>query len=45
MPAGAFLGVGPAELNCNLNSSVLREDATGFEVVDAEGAVVLRSTF
>ncbi|MGY2067390.1 anti-sigma factor family protein [Blastococcus sp. SYSU DS0619] len=43
--AGSFLGVGPAELHCNLNSSVLREDASGFAVVDAEGAVVLRSRF
>jgi anti-sigma factor RsiW len=45
VPAGAFLGVGPAELNCNLNSSVLREDAAGFEVVDSAGSVVMRSTF
>ena len=28
VPAGQFLGVGPAELHCNLNSSVLREDAS-----------------
>ncbi|MCZ2826841.1 MULTISPECIES: zf-HC2 domain-containing protein [unclassified Modestobacter] len=44
-PAGAFLGTGPAELFCNLNSPVLRADAEGFQVVDASGAVVLRSTF
>jgi anti-sigma factor RsiW len=44
-PAGEFVGVGAAHLDCNLNSAVLREDATGFEVVDEEGAVVLRSTF
>lgn len=44
-PAGAFLGTGPAELFCNLNSPVLRDDAEGFQVVDASGAVVLRSTF
>ncbi|SDO42703.1 Putative zinc-finger [Geodermatophilus sp. DSM 45219] len=43
VPAGQFLGVGPAELRCNLNSSVLREDATGFRVVDAEGTVVASS--
>jgi anti-sigma factor RsiW len=43
VPAGQFLGVGPAELRCNLNASVLREDAAGFEVVDADGAVVARS--
>jgi anti-sigma factor RsiW len=45
VPAGAFLGVGPGELNCNLNSPVLREDAAGFEVVDAAGAVVVSSSF
>ena len=45
VPAGEFLGVGPAQLDCNLNSSVLREDAVGFQVVDADGSVVLRSSF
>jgi nitroreductase len=45
VPAGQFLGVGPARLVCNLNSSVLREDAVGFEVADADGAVVVRSSF
>ncbi|MCZ2861037.1 anti-sigma factor family protein [Blastococcus sp. VKM Ac-2987] len=45
VPAGSFLGVGPVELHCNLNSSVLREDASGFSVIDADGAVVLRSRF
>ena len=44
-PAGEFLGTGAARLNCNLNSSVLREDAAGFEVVDSGGAVVLTSEF
>ena len=39
--AGEFLGTGPSELRCNLNSSVLRDDATGFTVHDDEGAVVL----
>jgi anti-sigma factor RsiW len=43
VPAGQFLGVGSVEMNCNLNSSVLRDDAAGFEVVDAAGTVVLRS--
>jgi Putative zinc-finger len=45
VPAGEFLGVGPAQLDCNLNSSVLRQDAVGFEVVDADGSVVLTSAF
>lgn len=43
--AGAFIGVGATSMDCNLNSSVLREDATGFEVVDSSGRVVLTSTF
>jgi hypothetical protein len=45
VPAGEFLGVGAQQLDCNLNSSVLREDATGFAVLDASGAVVLSSRF
>jgi hypothetical protein len=43
VPAGEFLGVGANELRCNLNSSVLRDDAVSFEVVDADGDVVARS--
>ncbi|WNV74397.1 zf-HC2 domain-containing protein [Geodermatophilus sp. DSM 44513] len=43
VPAGQFLGIGPGELSCNLNSSVLREDATGFEVLAADGTVVASS--
>lgn len=39
--AGEFLGTGPNELHCNLNSSVLRDAAAGFTVLDDEGAVVL----
>lgn len=39
--AGAFVGTGAREMNCNLNSDVLRADAAGFTVVDARGAVVL----
>jgi len=45
VPAGEFLGIGPGQLDCNLNSSVLREDATGFEVLDSTGTVVLASDF
>lgn len=43
VPAGQFLGVGPAELRCDLTSSVLREDAAGFQVVAADGTVVVSS--
>ena len=43
VPAGQFLGVGAQELHCSMNSSVLRQDAAGFEVRDAAGALVLRS--
>ncbi|GAB3323111.1 hypothetical protein GCM10027451_46410 [Geodermatophilus aquaeductus] len=45
VPAGEFLGVGGAELRCNLSSAVLRDDAVGFEVVDGDGDVVVRSDF
>jgi hypothetical protein len=39
--AGAFLGTGARTLNCNLNASVLREDAESFAVLDGAGAQVL----
>lgn len=42
--AGAFLGTDGTIL-CNLNSAVLREDATGFVVRDETGAQVLTSEF
>jgi hypothetical protein len=45
VPAGAFRGTGPAEMVCRLNSSVLRDQAGGFVVVDADGDEVLRSRF
>ena len=44
-PAGEFVGVGAVEMLCNLNSSVLRDEAVGFEVRDGTGAVVVASTF
>ncbi|MTD17358.1 anti-sigma factor [Nakamurella sp. YIM 132087] len=44
-PAGEFVGTGSNSMECNLNSAVLRPDAAGFEVLSAEGAVVLTSTF
>lgn len=39
--AGRFVGTGDQRMRCNLNSSVLRADATGFDVIDDTGAVVL----
>jgi anti-sigma factor RsiW len=39
--AGAFLGTGAKELACNLNASVLREDAASFAVLDSGGRRVL----
>jgi hypothetical protein len=39
--AGAFLGTGARTLNCNLNASVLREDAQSFTVLDSAGTQVL----
>lgn len=44
-PAGAFVGTGDREMVCNLNSAVLRPDASGFEVQDRSGAVLVSSTF
>jgi hypothetical protein len=44
-PAGAFVGVGAKEMHCNLSSAVLRPDATGFEIRDRRGDVVVSSTF
>ncbi len=39
--AGAFVGTGEQVMNCNLNTDVLRPDATGFEVLDEAGRSVL----
>jgi hypothetical protein len=44
-PAGEFVGTGAKKMDCNLNSSVLRERASGFEVRDARGEVVVTSAF
>ena len=44
-PAGEFVGTGAREMDCHLNSSVLRPDAAGFEVRDATGRVVATSVF
>jgi anti-sigma factor RsiW len=42
--AGAFIGTGARTLNCNLNASVLREDAKAFTVVDSSGRTVATAT-
>lgn len=44
-PAGAFVGTGSREMVCNLNSAVLRPEASGFEVRDGSGQVVASSAF
>ena len=44
-PAGEFVGIGDKDMECNLNSSVLRDQASGFEVRDAAGQVVVTSAF
>lgn len=44
-PAGEFVGTGPRPMVCNLNSSVLRADAAGFEVLADDGTVLAQSTF
>jgi hypothetical protein len=40
--AGEFIGTGTEPMLCNLNSSVLRDDARSFEVLDETDQVVLR---
>ena len=42
-PAGEFIGVTGAEIHCNMNSSVLRDKATGFTVWDSNGQPLLRA--
>lgn len=44
-PAGTFAGTGPNTINCNLQASVLREDARGFQILDQQGEVVISSEF
>jgi hypothetical protein len=39
--AGQFVGTGQARMLCNLNTSVLRAQAAGFDVLDTRGTVVL----
>lgn len=39
--AGGFLGTGSTRMLCNLNSTVLRAQAAGFDVLDPAGTVVL----
>lgn len=39
--AGGFVGTGATRMLCNLNSTVLRAQASGFDVLDTSGAVVL----
>lgn len=43
--AGSFIGTGANIMHCNLNSSVLRANASGFVVRDATGTITLASTF
>lgn len=41
--AGEFIGTGPTDMSCNLNSSVLRADAASFRITDATGTPVIVS--
>ena len=43
--AGEFVCTGDNEMNCNLNSAVLRNDAVGFVVEDRAGSMVVSSDF
>lgn len=42
--AGEFVGTGDNPMVCNLNSSVLRDDAASFEVVGPDGEIVLTTS-
>lgn len=44
-PAGTFTGTGPNTINCNLQASVLREDALGFQIFDQQDEIVMSSEF
>ncbi|QYJ04030.1 zf-HC2 domain-containing protein [Nocardioides panacisoli] len=44
VPAGEFIGTGPDQLVCNLQSAALREDVVAVVVRDADGAAVLRTS-
>ena len=41
VPAGQFLGTGRKQVRCNMQSALLRKNATGFVVMDASGTEVL----
>lgn len=41
--AGAFVGTGPEPMVCNLNTSVLRAQAAGFDVLAPDGTVVVHA--
>lgn len=41
VPAGEFIGTGEEQVKCNMQSALLREDTTGFVVMDASGNEVL----
>jgi predicted anti-sigma-YlaC factor YlaD len=43
--AGTFTAIGEETMNCNLQSSVLRDQASGFEIRDQAGDVVISSDF
>ncbi|WP_018157133.1 anti-sigma factor family protein [Demetria terragena] len=43
--AGEFVGTGDRRMVCNLNSSVLRDDAAGFVVLDQRSRTVVSSSF
>ncbi|RYJ05278.1 MAG: zf-HC2 domain-containing protein [Actinomycetales bacterium] len=42
-PAGEFVGVTDVEIHCNMSTSVLRDEASGFTVWDSDGRPVLHA--
>lgn len=45
VPAGTFTAVADTTMLCNLQASVLRDQASGFEIRDRAGEVVISSNF
>lgn len=45
VPAGTFMAIGAETMNCNLQASLLLEDASGFEIRDGDDQTVISGEF
>lgn len=45
VPAGTFLAIGAKTMNCNLQASLLVDDASGFEIRDRQDRLVISGDF